>query len=94
VVEHTPGPCEVGTKYFLNVMILVGVFKHYVIDRRCLALVFYSAVEVKLFFSLVTVNVVYLSCETEEIAYTVIFLVCFSFVILMNVIIKETNCCK
>jgi len=37
------------------------------------------------------INVIYVSCETEEIAYTVMFLVCFSFVILMSVIIKETK---
>lgn len=39
------------------------------------------------------IYVVYVSCETEEIAYTVMFLVCFSFVthILMSVVIKETK---
>lgn len=39
-------------KYFFNVMILVGVFKHYVIDRHGLALVFHSALQVKLYFNL------------------------------------------
>ena len=37
------------------------------------------------------IYVVYVTCETEEIAYTVMFLVCFSFFILMSVIIKETK---
>ena len=36
------------------------------------------------------IYVVYVTCETEEIAYTVMFLVCFSFFILMSVI-KETK---
>jgi hypothetical protein len=52
VVERTAGPCEVDTKYLLNVMILVGVCRHYVIDRHGLTLVFHSVVEVKLYFSL------------------------------------------
>jgi hypothetical protein len=39
----------------------------------------------------VMINVVYVRSETEEIVYIVMFLVCFSFVILMSVIIRETK---
>lgn len=52
MVERIAGPCEVDTKYFINVMILVGVCKHYVIDRYGLAVFFRSSVEVKLYFNL------------------------------------------